>query len=414
MTRKLPLLALVLVLVGSLAAPATSADLTSDLADIKQRIEAIRSEIEGAAGERTSAADAVVAAAEVLDGVEYEVAAASASLDRVEIELDDRMAALNAVREQLKIEFERLTQTRQLRDGALDEAESAALAAYMGGSASQPSIAFSVSALNDVSVGVAYLGVLTEHSSGAAQRYAALVLQEEAQEAGIRVIERGIEDEVYDLKTVQYDLWHLERDVLDRHDELAEALEANEIMLAQIEEEIDAFEGELAALEEQEGSIRSQIAAASAAAAAAPPAEESQAQESPAPAASSSGALARPVPGAVSSGFGTRIHPITGKVRMHNGLDMNGAQGSPIVAADGGTVILAAVKGGYGNTVMIDHGGGMVTLYAHQSSMAVSNGAKVSRGQVIGYVGSTGQSTGPHLHFEVRINGAPVNPANYL
>ena len=99
---------------------------------------------------------------------------------------------------------------------------------------------------------------------------------------------------------------------------------------------------------------------------------------------------------------------------MHNGLDMNGAQGSPIVAANGGTVILSGVKGGYGNTIMVDHGGGMVTLYAHQSTLAVGGGAKVSRGQVIGYVGSTGQSTGPHLHFEVRINGAPVNPANYL
>jgi murein DD-endopeptidase MepM/ murein hydrolase activator NlpD len=93
---------------------------------------------------------------------------------------------------------------------------------------------------------------------------------------------------------------------------------------------------------------------------------------------------------------------------------MNGAQGSAIVAAGGGTVILSGVKGGYGNTIMIDHGGGMVTLYAHQSSLAVSVGTSVSAGQVIGYVGSTGQSTAPHLHFEVRIHGAPVNPANYL
>jgi murein DD-endopeptidase MepM/ murein hydrolase activator NlpD len=401
-TRKLPLLALVLILVGSLAAPATSADLTTDLADIKQRIDLIRSQINGAAGERSSAANAVVAAAEVLDGVEYEVAAASASLDRVAIELDGRMAALNAVREQLKIEFDRLTETRELRDGALGEAETAALAAYMGGSVSQPSIAFSASAINEVSVGLAYLNVLTDHSSASARRYAELVVQEEAQEAGIRVIERGVEDEVYDLKTVQYELWQLERDVLERQDELAESLEANEAMLVQIEADISEFEGELAALERQEGSIRSQIAAASASAV------------SPTPAPSSGGALARPVPGAVSSGFGTRVHPITGKVRMHNGLDMNGAQGSPIVAANGGTVILSGVKGGYGNTIMVDHGGGMVTLYAHQSTLAVGGGAKVSRGQVIGYVGSTGQSTAPHLHFEVRINGAPVNPANYL
>jgi murein DD-endopeptidase MepM/ murein hydrolase activator NlpD len=385
-------------LVGSLAAPATSADLTSDLTDIKRRIEAIRSQISGAASERTTAADAVIAAVAVLDDVGREVAAASARLDRVEIDLDGRMTALTGVREQLKVEFDRLTETRELRDGALSEAESAALAAYMGGGVSQPSIAFSATALNQVSVGVAYLNVLTDHRSSAARRYAELVNQEEAQEAGIRVIERGIEDEVYDLKTVQYELWQLEQEVLERQDELAEALEANRTLLDQIETDIAEFEGELAALEREEGSIRSQIAAAS----------------SPKPAPSSDGALVRPVPGAVSSGFGTRLHPITGKVRMHNGLDMNGAQGSPIVAAGSGTVILSGVKGGYGNTIMIDHGGGMVTLYAHQYSLAVSVGMSVSAGQVIGYVGNTGQSTAPHLHFEVRINGDPVNPANYI
>jgi len=99
---------------------------------------------------------------------------------------------------------------------------------------------------------------------------------------------------------------------------------------------------------------------------------------------------------------------------MHNGLDMDGSTGDPIRASAGGTVILVGVKGGYGNTVMIDHGGGMVTLYAHQSKLGVSVGQKVTAGQTIGYVGSTGVSTGPHLHFEVRIDGAPVDPMKYL
>ena len=99
---------------------------------------------------------------------------------------------------------------------------------------------------------------------------------------------------------------------------------------------------------------------------------------------------------------------------MHNGVDMNAGSGQAIVAASSGTVIFAGVKGGYGNTIMVDHGGGMVTLYAHQSKFAVSAGQSVKRGQTIGYVGSTGVSTGPHLHFEVRIGGNPVNPAKYL
>ena len=99
---------------------------------------------------------------------------------------------------------------------------------------------------------------------------------------------------------------------------------------------------------------------------------------------------------------------------MHNGVDMNASQGDAIKAAAAGTVILAGVKGGFGITIMIDHGGGMVTLYAHQSRLGSSVGQKVKAGETIGYIGSTGLSTGPHLHFEVRINGVPKNPASYL
>jgi len=123
---------------------------------------------------------------------------------------------------------------------------------------------------------------------------------------------------------------------------------------------------------------------------------------------------ARPVPGAVRSSFGPRVHPIYGNVRMHNGVDMAGGAGSAIVACRGGTVVLAGSNGGYGNTVVIDHGGGMATLYAHQSSLAVGVGDQVGAGQVVGRVGSTGASTGPHLHFEVRLSGNPVDPAGYL
>ena len=93
---------------------------------------------------------------------------------------------------------------------------------------------------------------------------------------------------------------------------------------------------------------------------------------------------------------------------------MSASYGQPIQAGAPGVVILASYFGGYGNTVVIDHGGGMSTLYAHQSGLAVNSGASVEAGQVVGYVGSTGFSTGPHLHFEVRINGNPVNPVKYL
>ena len=121
-----------------------------------------------------------------------------------------------------------------------------------------------------------------------------------------------------------------------------------------------------------------------------------------------------PVNGPITSPFGYRIHPILGYRKLHTGIDFGVGYGTPIQAADSGTVIYATWMSGYGNVIIIDHGRGISTLYAHQSSLAVGNGARVSRGQVVGYVGSTGFSTGPHLHFEVRINGNPVDPMGYL
>ena len=127
-----------------------------------------------------------------------------------------------------------------------------------------------------------------------------------------------------------------------------------------------------------------------------------------------SGSMIWPVNGTGTSGYGYRIHPILGKRILHTGIDIAAPSGAAIWAADGGTIVYATWVSGYGNTVAIDHGGGISTLYAHQSSTAVSYGQRVKKGQVIGYVGSTGFSTGPHLHFEVRVNGAPVDPMGYL
>ena len=128
-----------------------------------------------------------------------------------------------------------------------------------------------------------------------------------------------------------------------------------------------------------------------------------------------SGSMIRPTSGPVTSPYYMRVHPVTGKLRQHTGMDYGSPYGANIVAAASGTVLVAGYNsGGYGNYVVINHGGGITTLYAHASSLCVSAGQSVSQGQVIAKVGSTGMSTGPHLHFEVLINGAHTNPANYV
>jgi murein DD-endopeptidase MepM/ murein hydrolase activator NlpD len=124
----------------------------------------------------------------------------------------------------------------------------------------------------------------------------------------------------------------------------------------------------------------------------------------------SSGAMGRPSNGRITSTFGMRRHPILGYMRMHSGLDFGAAYGSPIFAVTDGVVAYAGRKGGYGNFVQLNHGGGLATGYGHMSRIAARAGSRVRRGQIIGYVGSTGLSTGPHLHYELYRGGHPVNP----
>ena len=172
------------------------------------------------------------------------------------------------------------------------------------------------------------------------------------------------------------------------------------------------FEGELAALAAESDKVAATLRARRGL----PPAPSPEAAAaSAASAAASGGQLAHPMPGhAFGSPFGPRTHPVFGDVRIHTGVDIQADQGDEIHAADDGVVVSAGWLGGYGNATVLDHGGGIGTLYGHQSQLLVADGEQVRRGQVIGLVGCTGTCTGPHLHFEVRIDGVPVDPVPYI
>ena len=121
-----------------------------------------------------------------------------------------------------------------------------------------------------------------------------------------------------------------------------------------------------------------------------------------------------PVKGVITSPFGYRIHPIYGRQILHSGMDIGVDYGTPVKAAMGGVVVEADWISGYGNAVVIDHGNGMTTLYGHNERLNVVTGQTVKQGDIIAYAGSTGNSTGPHVHFEIRVNGEAVDPALYL
>ena len=178
--------------------------------------------------------------------------------------------------------------------------------------------------------------------------------------------------------------------------------------LRDLRSKADQIQGLLAQMEADEASIFSQIRAYEAARRRRP----RKPGEAPPPA--FSGRFTRPCRGSITSGFGQRFHPILKRTRLHAGIDFGAGSGSPIFAAAAGEVITAQYSRSYGNMVIIDHGSGITTVYGHASRLYVRSGQTVKRGQVIAAVGSTGLATGPHLHWEVRVNGSPVNPASRL
>lgn len=174
-------------------------------------------------------------------------------------------------------------------------------------------------------------------------------------------------------------------------------LKANEARIRELQSEVDA-------LEREEAAIQATLARSGAATPGAGPQGNVNVR--------GNGKFGWPVGGPVTSEFGQRC--LNGSCRMHNGIDISAGTGTKVGAAGSGTVISAGSQGGYGNTVIVNHGDGYATLYAHLSSISVTSGQSVGRGTIVGTVGSTGHSTGPHLHFEVRVGGSAQNPRLYL
>jgi murein DD-endopeptidase MepM/ murein hydrolase activator NlpD len=199
-----------------------------------------------------------------------------------------------------------------------------------------------------------------------------------------------IEDEVNQVGAVKDQL-------VDRRGRYQEARGQKGALLARTREDRHDLEGDLRALEAEQAKVLAALQASAAS------------NSAPAgPIQQGSGGLIWPVSGPIVSGFGMRWG------RLHAGVDIAVPAGTPIRAAQSGRVVLLGWTGGYGNYTCIQHTGGLSTCYAHQSRYATSNGASVSKGQVIGYVGCTGHCFGDHLHFETRVNGSPVNPSGYL
>lgn len=242
-----------------------------------------------------------------------------------------------------------------------------------------------------------------------------LILEIQKQKAAIEAKKAQLEEDKRQLDALAAEAEKTRQEIAKRKAEQQKVLDSaksNKAAAAQMEQDLNA----------QLASVRNLIQQRLAAAEAARQAAQQQAASDDEGGGGGSddnyvqgtGAMGWPCSGPITSPFGYRTHPIFGTTIFHAGIDIGVDYGTPIHAADSGVVVYSGWISGYGNAVIIDHGGGISTLYGHNQSLAVSEGQSVSKGSVIAYAGSTGNSTGPHCHFEVDVNGSPVNPMGYL
>ncbi|HET7489757.1 MAG TPA: peptidoglycan DD-metalloendopeptidase family protein [Acidimicrobiales bacterium] len=338
-------------------------------------------------GRRSSLDTRVAAADRLVEAARTDATDAQASLDRFQSEFVGTQLLLQAQNQALAAEH------RRLRDRAV--------AAYIANPSSHAAeMLLQARSLRDIAATAGYLRAVMDVQQQAVTRYTAQRDATDALKARVEVEKDAalrqrnvVVDRLSDLEAKQ-------AEQRAARDELAadEARQAE--LLDQVRQQKDAFEAQIDALRAESNQVSAILLGLQAGVTVVAP---------------TPGVLASPIPGApMTSFFGPRVHPILGTVRMHEGVDFGAGMGTPIGAAAAGRVVSAGPLGGYGNATVIDHGNGLATLYGHQSEVFVTPGMTVARGQVIGAVGSTGLSTGPHLHFEVRVKGQPVDPLPYL
>jgi murein DD-endopeptidase MepM/ murein hydrolase activator NlpD len=399
--RRLSLVAVVVVtvLMSLPIASTVKAATTSEqkLADLESQIKDLNAQIKAQKGDRTGAQDDLDAALAQLDAVRSDLAQAESKVQAVEASITDTESRLNRVQQELdELEIE-LADTRvRIRD-TRDQVVDQAVEMYMGGVPGLQSVVFEARDMTSAVIGLSYAHELVQSSALLMNDLETLEVVEGKQKDAVEERKAAVQDALDQLGT-QRDELEADREQVDLKRQEAEAqAETQQKLVNDINSQIRYLEAEKAQDEKDQAQIKAQIEAA-------------QRRGGTAPS-----VLQWPVSGhRITSPFGWRVHPIFGTKKMHTGIDIGVPYGTPIKAAASGTVILAQSYGGYGNATAIDHGGGLVTLYGHQSKIVVKVGQKVDAGQLIGYVGCTGYCTGPHLHFEVREDGTPVNPLGYL
>jgi murein DD-endopeptidase MepM/ murein hydrolase activator NlpD len=385
-------LALGLVALLVVAAPA-GADIVDRKQSVDARITALQTRVADAQEKEAALRQEIDDVSGRIRGLEQQVGDVSSRLGPLEHELQLREVKLNRLNALYRVQSDRLAFLRAEYRIALGRLNHRLVAAYESNTPDELSILLSSSSFSAFLDGLDYVKLVAARDRQIAD--------------GVRFSRDQVAAALVRTKAARKDTLHQARifavrvhqarvlrdELLASKGALEDAQSTKKADLATLSAQEQADAGEIDSLQEVSAELAARIRAAQ---------SHSTVQHT------GTGQLGWPVSAPITSPFGWRWG------RMHEGIDLGAAYGTPIAAAGSGTVIYAGWLGGYGNLTVIDHGGGLATAYGHQSQIGVSVGQQVGRGEVIGYVGSTGHSTGPHLHFEVRVNGQAVDPLGYL
>ncbi len=363
--------------------------------DLQGKIDSNQSQIDAANQKGDILTTDIAELSDRIDGLE-------ASVDRlrdreadVQQLLDQKQAELDAALDDLHVAHEKLIDLRSRLRRSLDDLSDMLVAVYRSGDPDFLSVVLSSDNYDDLVGRAAYINSMRAQDEAIVDRVRDLRNQARGLVDRLRDAKRTIETARDEIASRKAELVSTRSQLEGRQSDLVSARGDRKAALDTINSKVDHLEDIQSDLQAK---LQKQIAAASGI-----PILSAGPMGDP-----SAAGLIWPVDGIITSGYGYRWG------RLHEGLDIAVPEGTPIRAAASGTVIIAAYTGGYGNYTCIDHGSGLSTCYGHQSGYAVTAGQEVNQGQIIGYSGNTGSSTGPHLHFEVRINGASTDPLGYL
>ncbi|HTU15775.1 MAG TPA: peptidoglycan DD-metalloendopeptidase family protein [Solirubrobacterales bacterium] len=368
---------------------------------MEDKLSDTQAKIEKANQKKGVLSDEIAGLSSDISAYETQVAALRAEEREAEIrleakqdELDQAEAEVDKAYKELRILAERLKRSLKILKERL-------VAIYQSGETDMAELVLAAKDYGDLIERTEYLDQIQSHDETIVGRVRGLRDEQQAIVIRLKKAKDTIESARDEIAAEEQNLATARAAVESQQNELMAARSERRATLSRIEDHVGGLEEIESDLQAK---IQEQIAAASG---------YTTIPAGPMSSPSAAG-LIWPVSGTVTSGFGGRSSPGGVGSTYHEGLDIAVSEGTPIRAAKGGTVIMASYNGGYGNYTCIDHGSGLSTCYAHQSQLGVSSGQSVDQGQVIGYSGNTGASTGPHLHFEVRINGSAVDPMGYL